>query len=84
MTIKYIGIISGFKNYIFPNKEMEEIAMERAKICSECPFAVETTFKQIELDDSIKEIKGLKCSDCGCILSAKVRQMYNKCTQNKW
>lgn len=31
------AIIEGFGNWIFPNKEVEIIAKERAMICSTCP-----------------------------------------------
>jgi len=78
------AIVQGFKNYVFPNKEIEEIAIKRATICATCPAAVETMMKQLLPDDSIKEITGLKCSDCGCILSAKVRQVFESCPQKKW
>ena len=84
MDNKFMAIVSGFKNYAFHNKEIEELALTRARICAECPFAVETMFKQMLPDDSIKEIAGLKCSDCGCILSAKVRQIIDSCPQHKW
>jgi len=84
MDKRLSAILSGFKNYIFPNKEIEEIAIQRASICALCPFAVETKMKQLLPDDTIKEIDGLKCSDCGCILSAKVRQAFESCPQNKW
>jgi hypothetical protein len=78
------AIVSGFKNYAFLNKEVEELAIKRAMVCAVCPLAVETMLKQILPDDSIKTIEGLKCSDCGCILSAKVRQRIESCPQNKW
>jgi len=78
------AILSGFINYTFMNKEIEELAIKRAMICSVCPSAIDTILKQILPDSSIKEIEGLKCSDCGCILSAKVRQIIDSCPQNKW
>jgi len=84
MDTKFMAIISGFKNYAFLNKEIEALAIERAKICSICPAAVETMLKQILPDDTIKEISGLKCADCGCVLSAKVRQQIDSCPQKKW
>lgn len=31
-------IITGWKNVAFENKEVENIAFERAKICASCPF----------------------------------------------
>jgi aspartate carbamoyltransferase regulatory subunit len=84
MDHRFKAIVSGFKNYVFPNKEIEELALKRATVCAICPFAVETKMKQLLPDDTIKEIDGLKCSDCGCILSAKVRQIFESCPQNKW
>lgn len=84
MENRLMAIISGFKNYVFPDKNIEEIAHKRAAICAACPLAVTTMMKQLLPDDSIKEIEGLKCSECGCILSAKVRQAYESCPKNKW
>lgn len=33
---KLASIIDGFSNYIWPNPEVEKIALERADICSQC------------------------------------------------
>ena len=84
MDNRFKAIVQGFKNYVFPDKEIEKVALQRAAICAACPFAVETKLKQLLPDDTIKEIDGLKCSDCGCILSAKLRQVFESCPQNKW
>jgi hypothetical protein len=81
---RLMAIVSGFANYVFPNKDVEALAIQRAAICAVCPFAVDATYKQLLPDDTIKEIEGLKCSDCGCILSAKVRQQFESCPQKKW
>jgi len=78
------AIISGFTNYAFPSKEIETVALQRAAICATCPLAVTTMMKQLLPDDSIKKIEGLKCSECGCFLSAKVRQAYESCPKKKW
>ena len=84
MEKRLAAIVSGFKNYMFPNKEMEEVALQRALICAACPLAEVTILKQLLSDVNIKEIEGLKCSVCGCILSAKVRQAYESCPKEKW
>ena len=44
----------------------------RANICMDCPAAQHSTLLKL-VKDELKEIHGLKCMDCGCPLSAKVR-----------
>jgi len=44
----------------------------RAKICMNCP-ASEHSFLLELVKDELKEIQGLKCGDCGCPLSPKIR-----------
>jgi len=41
-------IYSGWKNFIFPNKEVEAIAKVRAKICAGCVHSVTMTFEELE------------------------------------
>lgn len=84
MEKRLAAIVSGFKNYFFTSKENENNALRRAAICAACPYAVEVVLKQFLPDRNIKEIEGLKCSECGCILSAKVRQEYETCPKDKW
>jgi len=84
MENRLAAIVSGFKNYFFTSKETEENALRRAAICAACPLAVEVVLKQFLPDSNIKEIEGLKCSECGCILSAKVRQEFESCPKDKW
>lgn len=79
------AIVSGFKNYHFPNAEIEKIAKERAKICASCPYAnPEHPFKLLLDDNRTQEIKGMGCNICGCLLSAKTRQLLNDCPEGKW
>lgn len=79
-----INIIQGWKNYLFENEEVEQIAKDRAAICQGCDSAVMGSYEQILPDFSIKEIKGLKCKECGCPLSTKLRALNEKCDLGKW
>ena len=80
-----LAIVDGFKNYHFPTKEMEMKAKNRATVCASCEHADhDYTFKQMLDDGRTKEIKGLGCSICGCLLSAKVRQDVMACPHEKW
>lgn len=63
-------IYNGWKNYIFPNPEIEEIAKKRIAICvnNKCG---KFTFKKT-------------CKICGCYMPAKVRSMNSNCPIKKW
>lgn len=61
-------IYDGWKNYTFPNSEIEILAKERIKICIEC--------------DKLK--KNNTCSMCGCYMPAKARSPKSKCRLKKW
>jgi len=61
-------IISGWKNYAFKNKEIEELAKTRVKICVGCPLLR----------------KNNTCSVCGCYIPAKVRSAKSRCPKKKW
>lgn len=85
MIKKFKEIASGWANYIFPNPEVEKIAIERAKICSKCPNAIHGTWLEGYVKDkSIKEVSGLKCNICNCPLSAKCRSKDSECPEDKW
>ena len=81
---KLLNIISGFANLSFPNQQVEEMAMKRAAICSSCPAAEKTNIYSVVVDNRTKDIQGMKCSDCGCNLSAKVRSEHDNCPRGKW
>ena len=61
-------IYNGWKNYIFPNKEMEELAKKRAAICVDCPKLKSNNI----------------CSVCGCYIPAKTRSKTSRCPLSKW
>mgnify|MGYP006921381677 CR=1 FL=1 len=79
-------IVSGHKNFIFPSKEIEELANVRAEICASCEHADPNhPFKKfIPEEKRIEIIKGLGCKLCGCPLSAKTRSVMSTCPKDKW
>lgn len=64
-------IYNGWKNYIFPNKETEELAKKRISICT-----------NKKLCDKLSKRK--TCNICGCFMPAKVRNPKSRCPINKW
>lgn len=82
---KLRAIVSGFKNYAFPNEHFEKLAKERAKICAQCPHAnPKKMFRKLLPDNSITHIEAAGCDICGCLLSAKVRQIIEPCPDGRW
>jgi hypothetical protein len=79
MKINFSQIYEGWKNNLFPSKDMkpyiEAVAKERMSICEECPMHSKN-FKTVRLD--------AHCTDCGCTLSAKLRCLSCECPQKKW
>lgn len=82
--INLSNIISGFTNLAFPNEEVEKIAIARADVCARCPFAVKTGLYSVVKDSRTVTIQGMKCTQCGCNLSAKVRSISDTCPVGKW
>jgi len=80
---KLANIIDGWKNYLFENKDVEDLANERAHFCAKCPFAVEGLVTDL-IDDDIVDIKGMVCDKCHCPLSAKLRSVEESCPIGKW
>ncbi len=78
------NIISGFANLAFPSKDVENMAMKRAAICAQCPAAQKTGIYSVIKDKRTTKIQGMKCNDCGCNLSAKVRAIADHCPRNNW
>jgi hypothetical protein len=91
---KYRDIANGWKNYIFPNKEAEELAEKRAKICAGCPLNVNndcSSKKQGPVAKSfLYEVKneyrveGEIKNGCGCPISTKTRSLQTQCPLNYW
>ena len=78
-------ILNGWSNYLKGSSPTSlEKAKERAEICVNCPLAKYGLHSAILPDYSIKKIKGMYCSDCGCPLSTAVRSEDYKCPKNKW
>jgi hypothetical protein len=84
MFKKFKEIVEGWRNYIFEDPKVEEIAKKRAAACSICPHAVMGSWNQKMPDKTIQVIKGMKCSLCGCPLSAKCRSLDSECPILKW
>lgn len=61
-------IYCGWKNYVFPNKDIEELAKKRVVICVDCP--------KLKLNKI--------CSSCGCYIPSKTRSPRSRCPLNKW
>ena len=78
------NIIQGFANLAFEDEQIEAMAMKRAAICAECPAAVKTGMYSVVKDNRTTNIQGMKCDDCGCNLSAKVRSIHDSCPRGKW
>ena len=61
-------IYSGWKNYVFANPDVEELAKNRMEICVDCEFLSSRSY----------------CALCGCFMPAKVRSPKSKCRAKKW
>ena len=64
-------IINGWKNFAFPNKKIEELAIKRLLICTD--------------KNKCKAMKPNKgCGICGCYIPAKVRSPKSHCPKKLW
>jgi len=61
-------ILEGWKNYAFPNGEIEKMAEKRLEFCVDCTYFTS---------------KG-RCRKCGCFMIAKARVKKAKCPLNYW
>lgn len=68
MKNKLEEIYEGWKNYAFPNDNVETEAKKRIAICVKCNLLT----------------KRMRCSKCGCYMPAKVRSLKSKCPIKKW
>ena len=79
MKINFSQIYEGWKNNLFPAKDMRDyintIGEERMAICESCEF-ISTKHKSIRPD--------VHCTDCGCMLSAKTKCLSCACPKDKW
>lgn len=65
---KLSEIYEGWKNFTFPNPEIEATAKERIKVCLDCEMMK----------------KNNVCALCGCYMPAKVRSPKSHCRLRKW
>lgn len=70
ITKKLEEIYDGWKNYIFPNPEVEEEAKRRIAICVK--------------NDCGKFRATKTCAICGCFMPAKCRNITSSCPLKKW
>lgn len=85
-------IKEGWTNVVFENPYIEEVAEERAKVCSSCEFAdpIFPFIKTLSPEEAQKEnkkskiIRDLGCTKCGCFLVAKTRSPLSQCPEKKW
>jgi hypothetical protein len=79
MNINFSQIYEGWKNNLFPAKEMKsyikQVGKERMDICEQCEF-ISTKHTTIRPD--------VHCTDCGCTLSAKTKCLSCACPLDKW
>ncbi len=79
MKISFSQIYEGWKNNLFPAKEMrkyiKEVSEERMAICEDCAL-ISTKHKTI--------IPDVHCTDCGCTLAAKTKCLSCQCPLEKW
>jgi len=76
-------IMQGWKNYTFPNKQVEESAKIKAEICAKCTHAVNSVWDEILPDTTLQEVKGMKCELCDCPLSTLLRSE-KKCEDGRF
>lgn len=58
----------GWMNYVFPNKDADELSKKRFAICKKCEHLT----------------KMGRCRKCGCFMEAKSRAKKTKCPINLW
>ena len=82
-SLKHLkNILNGWQNYMNKSEVTETTAKQRASICADCPNLRHGKLLAF-VKDSLKEVKGTYCAQCGCVLSAKVRSN-DICPDNKW
>lgn len=82
--VVFSNIVAGFAGLAFPSEKVEALAKRRAEICAVCPSAVESGLYTAIVDKRTTKIQGMKCDECGCNLSAKVRSTNDYCPLGKW
>lgn len=86
IKLKYNDIVDGFSYLVMTDPKVEQIAKERAAICSECPQAtyIGKHKSTVVVNNKQHSYKSMKCKVCGCALAAKVRAMNDSCPIGLW
>lgn len=70
----------GKQNFDNPIKEVEDLAIKRAAICTGCPLMkIEPIESFRVIDKRIPELSNMMCGECYCELSLKTRQSITIC-----
>lgn len=79
MNINFSQVYEGWKNNLFPAKEMrsyiKQVGNERMAICEGCEF-ISTKHTSVRPD--------VHCTNCGCTLAAKTKCLSCECPLKKW
>lgn len=79
MQINFSQIYEGWKNNLFPAKDMKayikQVGEERMSICEACDL-ISTKHDTVRPD--------VHCTDCGCTLAAKTKCLSCECPLEKW
>ena len=81
IMLGFKAIEEGTRNFYKPKEEIEDLARERLKDCSDCLVEAKTKLLSVK-DKRIPELSGKVCKHCGCIAAFKFRQSIEKC--DKW
>ncbi|MFT3908322.1 MAG: hypothetical protein QM737_02765 [Ferruginibacter sp.] len=73
MIKKAKEIITGWKNVVFTDEEIEKLSAERMEVCNACPFKQFSEILKMEI-----------CGECLCPLKAKTRSPLSNCPKKKW
>jgi hypothetical protein len=79
MSINFSQIYEGWKNNLFPAKDMKDyikqVGDERMAICEGCDLI---SIKHTTVRPDVH------CTECGCTLAAKTKCLSCACPLNKW
>ena len=72
--LKHIDqVAEGVYNFKFPKDFIEKKALERSETCLGCEFYVDDPIEDFHVNDRIENLSKKMCSNCGCVLSYKLR-----------
>ena len=77
LFLKIEEIYVGWRNYLFSSNDViEKEAKRRLKICEDCWWHSKHHITPLRID--------VHCTNCGCTLGAKVRNLKSECPEGKW